>query len=1165
MSIGSAVNQNQYISGGGEMGALIRLKDWEKTSLGEMGQWPQSLLTVLNILLSSKFPMFLWWGPELICFYNDSYRPSLGNNGKHPGILGQPAIKAWPEIWDIIWPLIEQVKLGGESVWQEDQLIPIFRNGKIEDVYWTFSYSPVKDESGKNAGVLVVCTETTDKFLGLAKIAESEKKFRNLVTEAIVATSILTGKDFVIELANDEALKLWGKDRSVIGKTIVEAIPELKGQPYLKILDDVFTTGITYEGKENIAWLNIDGILKPVYVNFIYKALLDSNKNIYGILVMGYEVTEQVHARNKIAEAEERTQLALDAALLGTFDINLATDKIIFSNRFCEIFGFSHINPSHQEFLNAVHPDDLHIRNEATQKAFETGFLNYEVSIVWPDNSIHWINAQGKIFYDENKKPATILGTVKDITEQKNSLQVIEESEKKFRNTVMQAPAGIAILKGESFEVEMANEMYLRLVDKPEKGFVGKPLFETLPEVKDVVEPLLNNVLKTGTPYYANELEVMLNRYGKKEFGYFNLTYQPLRESSRSTSSIMVVATEVTHQVETRNALLEREKQFRSVVTQSPFAIAIIKDEADWIIDIVNPTMLKNMWRKELHEVQGKKLMEVFPELHGQKFPQLLKDVFATGKVHTENEAVAYVDGNDGRKKYFVDFEYAPLFESGTKVSGVMITVYDVTEKVEARQQIKDAADRLLLATEGTQLATWDLNLQTRDIIHSPRLAEIFGHERSVNLTHQQMREIIHPADVHEIVEKAFDEALQTGIYNYEARVVHPDNSIHWIRTQGKVVFDEQNTPQRMLGTIIDITERKRSLQIIEESEKKFRTLADSMPQFIWTGDKEGHLNYFNQAVYNYSGLTPEQINKEGWIQIVHPDDREENIKQWLHSVATGEAFLFEHRFKRYDGEYRWQLSRAIPQKDANGNLQMWVGTSTDIDEIKKHDQQKDDFIKMASHELKTPVTTIKGYVQLLLKTHTDSNDNFLSGSLITIDKQVSKLTKLITDLLDVTKIETGSLQLTKEAINIGEKVKEIIKDINATTQTHTIILHQHAEPVIYADKNRIEQVVINLLTNAIKYSPKAKEVIVEIKSSEKMVTVSVKDFGIGISSGDHKKIFERFYRVSGKDEKTFPGFGIGLFIVHEIIQLHQGKIWVESEKNKGAVFYFSLPVFTKE
>jgi signal transduction histidine kinase len=174
-----------FLKGGGEMGRLIRSYDWSLTPVGIPDQWPQSLRTIIGVILSCRFPMFLWWGETLIQFYNDAYRPSLGNNGKHPTALGQKGEDCWPEIWPVIKPLIDQVLAGGESTWSEDQLIPIYRNGKLEDVYWTFSYSPVCDETGKTAGVLVTCTETTDKIINLQQLTESKALLESAVARTL--------------------------------------------------------------------------------------------------------------------------------------------------------------------------------------------------------------------------------------------------------------------------------------------------------------------------------------------------------------------------------------------------------------------------------------------------------------------------------------------------------------------------------------------------------------------------------------------------------------------------------------------------------------------------------------------------------------------------------------------------------------------------------------------------------------------------------------------------------------------------------------------------------------------------------------------------------------------------------------------------------------------
>ncbi len=207
-----------------------------------------------------------------------------------------------------------------------------------------------------------------------------------------------------------------------------------------------------------------------------------------------------------------------------------------------------------------------------------------------------------------------------------------------------------------------------------------------------------------------------------------------------------------------------------------------------------------------------------------------------------------------------------------------------------------------------------------------------------------------------------------------------------------------------------DVTPSVLAKNYIAENEMRLRSFVEST--FFLIGvyvGKEMQIQFVNQSMFNYSGLTPEQVEKNGWLQIVHPEDREENIQHWLHSITAGEPFLYEHRFRRHDGEYRWQLSRALPVKDSEGNIQMWVGTSTDIDEIKKHQQEKDDFIKIASHGLKTPVTTIKAYVQLLLNQGANASSEMLPKSLATIDKQITKLAKIISDLLIVTKIELGS------------------------------------------------------------------------------------------------------------------------------------------------------------
>ncbi|MBS1593002.1 MAG: PAS domain-containing protein [Bacteroidetes bacterium] len=388
-----------------------------------------------------------------------------------------------------------------------------------------------------------------------------------------------------------------------------------------------------------------------------------------------------------------------------------------------------------------------------------------------------------------------------------------------FAEVVRQAPIGITIFRGPDFVVEMANDTYLAIVDRREDQFVGRPLFEVLPEVKDFVEKLLTDVYRTGSPYYGFEFPVTLRRHGREDLTYFNFVYQALRESDGTISGIIVIANEVTETVRGKQLLTESEKQFRSVFMQSPIAMTIFRGP-EYVIEMANNVLYEKIWRRQPDEVLGKKLLDVFPELKEQKFPELLREVYTTGRVHQEKEAVAYVQGSDEMKKFYLDFEYAPLREVDGTISGIMCTVIDVTDRVETRAKVEQAEQRLRLAVEATRLATWDLDLTTDVISHSPQMAMIFGHAPEVTMTHQRMVEQVHPDDI-PLRNAAFVTAMETGYYYYEIRIHKANGSPGWIRTHGKVVYDKDRKPVAMIGTLRDVTEEKAFQQELERQVRE--------------------------------------------------------------------------------------------------------------------------------------------------------------------------------------------------------------------------------------------------------------------------------------------------------------------------------------------------------
>ena len=383
------------------------------------------------------------------------------------------------------------------------------------------------------------------------------------------------------------------------------------------------------------------------------------------------------------------------------------------------------------------------------------------------------------------------------------------------------------------------------------------------------------------------------------------------------------------------------------------------------------------------------------------------------------------------------------------------------------------------------------------------------------------------------------------------------------------VPFDPRSEDDVLGTAIIRMKDNLRRFTMeIEKSKEQFREVADSAPVMIWMTDENKECIFVNKGWLKFTGKVKEQELGYGWIEGMYPDDYARCSEVFEDAFMQRREYSLEYRFRREDGEYRWVRETGIPRYSAEGKFEGYIGSCMDVHETKMHEQRKDDFIRMASHELKTPVTSIKGYVQLLLtmfRDHDTSDANISSQaiqtSLATIDKQIIKLNRLMSELLDLSRIDSGKLELKMQNFDRVDLVKETVDDVQQTTQ-HQILVNDKADCRFFGDKDRIGQVLLNLLTNAVKYSPKTNSIEVNIyKPSQNIISISVKDHGIGIDKKDHEKIFERFYRVEGKTEQTYPGFGIGLFIASEIINRHNGTISVESEKSKGSTFTFTLPI----
>jgi two-component system CheB/CheR fusion protein len=368
-----------------------------------------------------------------------------------------------------------------------------------------------------------------------------------------------------------------------------------------------------------------------------------------------------------------------------------------------------------------------------------------------------------------------------------------------------------------------------------------------------------------------------------------------------------------------------------------------------------------------------------------------------------------------------------------------------------------------------------------------------------------------------------------------------------------------QNATKKLNDELEDtVSERTNELYI---SREHFRLLANNIPQMTWTSLPDGQANFYNQQWYDYTRLSKLQATELAFKEIVHPDDLALTMERYNASLASGNIFEVENRYKNgKDGSYRWHLNRAIPLRNDDGKIILWVGTATDIEDQKKAMEKKDEFIGIASHELKTPLTSLKGYLQLL---GSYKKEELPAAVKLYVDKansSMNKLQNLVNDLLDVSKIQAGRLEYQLQLLDVSALIGSWIENAIHIYPASNFDNQAHEKFLIKANAERLEQVLMNLISNAVKYSPENNNVIIKTERRDDKVRISVTDFGIGLSAGQIDRIFERFYRV--EDKKFMAGgLGMGLYISDEIINAHNGKIGVDSEPGKGSTFYFDLPL----
>lgn len=1332
--------EHYFLSEGGEMGNLIRSADWSKTPLGNPEKWSQSLKTMTAMILGNPFGMYIAWGKNYTQLYNDAFRPILGAT-KHPEALGGNSQNTFAEIWDTIGPMFADV-MKGKALSFPDFKVPLHRNGYTEDCFFDFSYSPIKIEDGSVGGILVTVIETTEKKIVSDALQESNARFVNNIMQAPVAMCIFKGENHIVEIANEQMIQLWGTtETKIINKPIFETLPELKQQGLDTILHSVFVSGKKITTDENFVELSRNGQTENTYVNFVYEAIREADGTISGVAAIATEVTAQVLARSKVEESEQKIRQLVENAPfpIGVYvgkemRIELANDSII------KVWGKGSdvIGKTYREILPELQNQSIF---EQVEMVFETGqsfhSRNSRVDIVI-DNVLQsfYFNYSFTPLYDLQGKVYAVMNTAVEITDLYLAKQKIEESDKRFRDTVRQAPVGITILRGPEYVVEMANEAYLKLVDREEETFVGRPLYHSLPEVKDTVSTLLDGVLNTGIPFHGNEVPVPLNRYGKIEISYFDFLYHPLKEENGTISGILVTVTEVSEKVEarkkielnedrlkivveaselgtwelnvkTRNPIYskryleiiggytedvsltheellahlhpddlhvrnksfkealtsgflhyearviwkdksihwvegkgkvfydennepakligtvrditeekkykqkieESEKKLRNLIMQSPVPKAILRGN-DFTIEMANFVLLNNIWKKEETDVQGKKLLELFPELEKQKYAKLLQQVYETGKVYTESESLLYIEDKNDSNQFYVDFEFAPLRESDDSISGVRMTLIDVTEKVETRKKIEESEMRFRSLTESIPQLIWETDAEGNALFTSGKWLEYTGIQPGVEGSWEAM---IHPDDFQENI-RIWQNALETGeMYRCDVRMRRRDGSYRWHTVIGEPVYNIENKIIKWVGAFTDIhtekafthelvqqvTARTRELIQINESlrksEERYHLMVEEIQEYaIIYLNRDGIIENWNVGAEKIKGYKADEIIGKYFAVFYTNEDQKNNLPHTLLQRARDNGKAIHEGWRtRKNGNLFWASVVITAVHNKQGEVIGFSKVTHDLTDKKRADdtlklnamelEQKNNeleemnkelqsFAYISSHDLQEPLRKIQTFAsQIIEKEATNLSENGLD-KFRRMQNAAQRMQTLINDLLSYSRTNVQERIFVKT--DLAEIIEEVKEDLKEELEQKSAVIEVEKTSEVDVIPFQFKQLLYNLISNSLKFSDPNVPIKIKITSKivngkdlniEKLISyknychIQVSDNGIGFESQYNKKIFEVFQRLHGRDR--YNGTGIGLAIVKKIVENHNGVITASGVMNEGASFDIYIPV----
>jgi PAS domain S-box-containing protein len=1086
-----------FFQGEGEIRSLLRTNDWSASPLGHPQTWPQELLTVVQLMLDSNFPMVVAWGPELGFLYNDAYVPIMGD--KHPSSLGLRFEDVWSEVWLDISPIVDKA-LAGTSSYFEDLPLTLLRKGYPEQAWFTFSYSPVRDSTGAVAGMYCTVIETTSRVL-------SEKR-----------------QAFQLELA-DRIRSLAAPD------DITAAASELLGR-------HLGVSGVFYAEVDEA---NGTFFIRRDWVQHGVKSVAGEVRRLddFGPEIIATFRSGKVVVINNVA-SDPRTAKYAHAYIKEGVHSNLAI-PLIKSGRLIATLG-----------LHKAEPYDWTQRDiELAQDVAER---------TW--SAVENARAQAELRAERDR-----------------SQRLLEGMDEGFK------------FLDSDFRVRQINAGVLRMEKRPASEIIGKTLWEAWPGTEDL--PMTRAYRRAMKEQVPVNLEQFYDFPDGRRL-WLDIHAYPANEG------LAVFYRDITEKKNAEQALRAAEENIRNHHSYLRLLLDCTNEgfysvDRNGLTTLCNAPFLRMLGFEREEDALGKKLHDVIHHSYPDGSHYDRKDcpiyrAAQTGEpAYIEDELFFRLDGSS----FPVEYKVQPVWRDG-RLEGAVCTFVDITQRKHAEEKLRETASRLEFTLEAAQVGDWDLDLVNDTAYRSLRHDQCFGYSEPIaDWGFEKFIQHVHPED-REFVEQQFRTSVsELKDWHFECRVVWPDQSIHWIGAHGSI-YHVNNKPTRMAGIVFDITERKQAEEALRESERRaleaarqaeserrrLNALLEAAPVGIIVADHKGNLQQVNRAnkllwgEHPFSKNVDEYIEWKGrWADGSEKHGRRLAPHEWamaraLHGEEAPRDIVEIEPFDE-PGVRRTILNCGSSIKDGEGKIVGAVVAQMDITDrikaeeaLRQADRRKDEFLAMLAHELRNPLAPLSAAADLLSFAALDPQRVKQTSEVIA--RQVRHMAGLVDDLLDVSRVTRGLVELNKMDVDVKHIITDAVEQVSPLIEAkhHHLGIDLAPEPAhVLGDQKRLVQILTNVLNNAAKYTPEGGNIHLKMEVQDEQVILRVRDNGIGIEPELQPHLFGLFAQAKRSSARSQGGLGLGLALVKSLVELHGGKVTCFSEGvGKGSQFTVTLP-----